>query len=66
MALICLSSAIYCLQAAVALINERYDGLLAEVAAKCKEALKEPKAKLNQLAHENFTASKFLQRLPNY
>ena len=48
-------------QAAVALINERgYDGLLAEVAAKCKEALKEPKAKLEnhvKRVYENFTAS---------
>jgi amidophosphoribosyltransferase len=48
-------------QAAVALINERgYDGLLAEVAAKCREALKEPKAKLEnhvKRVYENFTAS---------
>jgi amidophosphoribosyltransferase len=48
-------------QAAVALINERgYDGLLAEVAAKCREALKEPNAKLEnhvKRVYENFTAS---------
>ena len=48
-------------QAAVALIKERgYDGLLAEVAIKCREALKDPKPKLvNHVkrVYENFTAS---------
>ena len=47
-------------QAAVALINERgYDGLLAEVAVKCREALKDPKPKLEnhvKRVYENFTA----------
>ena len=48
-------------QAAVALIKERgYDGLLAEVAIKCREALKDPKPKLEnhvKRVYENFTAS---------
>ncbi len=48
-------------QAAVALINERgYDGLLSEVAIKCKEALKESNPKLKnhvKRVYENFTAS---------
>ncbi len=48
-------------QAAVALIKERgYDGLLAEVAIKCRETLKDPKPKLvNHVkrVYENFTAS---------
>ena len=56
-------------QAAVALINERgYDGLLAEVAAKCKEALKEPKASWKTMLNGSTKTSllqKFLQRLPN-
>ena len=47
-------------QAAVALINERgYDGLLAEVAVKCREALKDSKPKLKnhvKRVYENFTA----------
>ena len=47
-------------QAAVALIKERgYDGLLAEVAVKCREALKDPKPKLEnhvKRVYENFTA----------
>ena len=47
-------------QAAVALIKERgYDGLLAEVAVKCREALKDPKPKLKnhvKRVYENFTA----------
>ena len=48
-------------QAAVALIKERgYDGLLADVAIKCREALKDPKPKLEnhvKRVYENFTAS---------
>ena len=37
-------------QAAVALIKERgYDGLLAEVAVKCREALKDPKPNLRTM-----------------
>ena len=48
-------------QAAVALIKERgYDGLLADVAIKCREALKDPKSKLEnhvKRVYENFTAS---------
>ena len=48
-------------QAAVALIKERgYDGLLAEVAIKCREALKDPQPKLEnhvKRVYENFTAS---------
>ena len=48
-------------QAAIALIKERgYDGLLAEVAIKCREALKDPKPKLEnhvKRVYENFTAS---------
>ena len=47
-------------QAAVALIKERgYDGLPAEVAVKCREALKNPKPKLEnhvKRVYENFTA----------
>ena len=47
-------------QAAVALIKERgYDGVLAEVAVKCREALKDPKPKLEnhvKRVYENFTA----------
>ena len=53
-------------QAAVTLINERgYDGLLSEVAAKCKEALKEPKSKLEnhvKRVYENFTASEIASK----
>lgn len=48
-------------QAAVALIKERgYDGLLAEVAASCREALKDTKPKLQnhvKRVYENFTAA---------
>lgn len=48
-------------QAAVALIKERgYNGLLAEVAIKCREALKDPQPKLEnhvKRVYENFTAS---------
>ena len=48
-------------QAAVALIKERgYDGLLADVAIMCREALKDPKPKLEnhvKRVYENFTAS---------
>jgi amidophosphoribosyltransferase len=48
-------------QAAVALIKERgYDGLLAEVAIKCREALKDPQPKLEnhvKRVYENFTSS---------
>ena len=48
-------------QAAVALIKERgYDGLLSDVAVKCREALKNPKSKLEnhvKRVYENFTAS---------
>ena len=48
-------------QAAVALIKERgYDGLLAEVAIKCREALKDPHPKLEnhvKRVYENFTSS---------
>ena len=48
-------------QAAVALIEERgYDGLLAEVAVKCREALKDSNPKLEnhvKRVYENFTAS---------
>ena len=48
-------------QAAVALIKERgYDGLLAEVAIKCREALKDPYPKLEnhvKRVYENFTSS---------
>ena len=54
-------------QAAVTLINERgYDGLLSEVAAKCKEALKEPKSKLEnhvKRVYENFTASEIASKV---
>ncbi|MEC7802240.1 MAG: amidophosphoribosyltransferase [Verrucomicrobiota bacterium] len=48
-------------QAAVALIKERgYDGLLSEVAASCREALKDTKPKLKnhvKRVYENFTAA---------
>ena len=54
-------------QAAVALIKERgYDGLLADVAVKCREALKKPQAKLEnhvKRVYENFTASEISAKI---
>jgi amidophosphoribosyltransferase len=54
-------------QAAVALIKERgYDGLLADVAVKCREALKNPQVKLEnhvKRVYENFTASEISAKI---
>jgi amidophosphoribosyltransferase len=54
-------------QAAVALIKERgYDGLLADVAVKCRDALKNPQAKLEnhvKRVYENFTASEISSKV---
>ena len=54
-------------QAAVALIKERgYEGLLAEVAIKCRESLKDPKPKLEnhvKRVYENFTATEISAKI---
>ena len=54
-------------QAAVALIKERgYEGLLAEVAIKCRESLKDPKPKLEnhvKRVYENFTVTEISAKI---